>query len=204
MTLNNPSKVPETIAKANATKRANGFADTMRARLGGIPLSHDHRYKVAKTISSYFRENMSDREHMMSEALIPLDGKWVSQYHFDCAVLDFARPDIRCAFEPDVGGHKLERSLNRDAALVRQGWTIFRFRCDKAASPDYFLHAISIAAQIIPNLQGTREFPPARKYGVVIRCPENPAGLRVYHPDDAALKSLALRISDRLPPAKVG
>lgn len=194
MTEQNPASDPEVIARALATKAANGFGDKIRAIRGGIPLKVEQRQKVAKSISAFFRENPSQRENMMREALVANDDRWVCQYHFDCAVLDFARPDILVAFEPDVGSHKLQRAASRDAALVAKGWTIFRFRCDEAVGPEYFTHAIAIAAQVVPDLQIPHHRPArASKYRVVIRCPENPAGFEVRDTNDPILKTLALR-----------
>ncbi|WP_410172289.1 PDDEXK family nuclease [Delftia tsuruhatensis] len=110
------------------------------------------------------------------------------------------------AFEIDVGGHKLDRSKDRDLALVSAGWTILRFRADHARSAEYFTKAFRIAEKLVPGFQCPSEFPATTRsqYRVVIRCPEFPAGLSVNDPNDPAITELRTRREHGHPTTTVG
>lgn len=193
MTEQNPSHMPGVTERALETKVRTGFNEKIRNRMIGREISIETREKIAQSLAPILLENMRRREQMMRDALIAFDDRWICQYQFGAAVLDFAITDFRVAFEIDVGSHKLQRSLARDLRLVEQGWTILRFRVENAAHPHYFGHAFRIAEQLIPDFKCPDEYPlPRRKpYRVVIRCPEYPTGLSVNYPNDVILQRLA-------------
>jgi len=191
MTAHNPMQIPEIRDKAQRTRDQRGFRQRMRERMQGRPIPEETRQKIARTVAPQLLKRLSQREQVMQKALL-FDPRWIPQYQVDCAVLDFARPDLQIALEIDVGGHKLQRALERDLRLVRAGWMIFRCRADKGLTRSYYTRLLRIAEQVFPELQCPDKLPTASRhqYGVVIRCAQYPTGVRIYRPHDPLLREL--------------
>jgi len=203
MTQNNPSRMPGVIDRIVSSNIASGHYKRVADRLRNTRIPKPVREKIAKTVAPQLLERISHREQMMREALI-FDPRWIAQHRVNDVVLDFACPELMIAFEIDVGGHKLDRSLERDMRAVSYGWTIFRFRADLASDPSYFLKAMRIAEKAVPDFKCPDEPPTGRRcYGVVIRCAEHPTGLRVHNPNDPALVLLRSHIQNRAEAARM-
>ena len=205
MTLDNPTRRPGVTDKIVASNRAGGTYERIAASKRGTTLGQEQRQKIAQTLAPQFRQQLTKREEMVRQALI-FDPRWISQHQIGSYLLDFARPDIRCAIEVDTGGHKAERAAKRDAWIVGQGWTILRTRYDTAKSPAYFARLLRIAEKLIPDFQCPEETPATSShcYGVLIRCAEDPAGFEVNGPDDPLLALLAPNLRHRLVPTPMG
>lgn len=199
MKSNNPVYMDGVIERALATKEATGFSARAAEWMRGRTISDQSRQKLAKSMAPVLAKQISEREKIMQAALA-FDESWIFQHSTTYHILDFARADMKVAFEVDTGSSKLERSAKRDAALVGDGWTIFRIRYDSARDTAFFRRLFRVAEKCIPDFDCPDKAPALarNKYRVVIRCPENPSGFHANGPDDPALIELAARIRNRL------
>jgi very-short-patch-repair endonuclease len=207
MLRDNPSRMPGVAERATATNTTRGHYAKHAERMRGSTLCETTRDKIAhsaaRSAAAQLAERMTEREKVMAEAL-SFDPLWVPQHLLGRAVLDFARPDIKLCLELD-NGTKERETERRDALVVAQGWTVVRFNCAAGLHAGYYARAIRVAAKLVPGFECPDELPAdaGRRYRVLVRCPEAPAGLHVHGPDDPALARLAAARRDAPEPAAV-
>lgn len=186
------ARLPEVLAKHSGEnhwcwgkKRPDAAA---RMRANNPTLSAENRAKAMASRAPGFREKPTHGEAIVVDLLKKIGASFEFQHVVGPYAIDIAFPEHMIALEIDGKSHdrpeRIAHDIPRDRWLIDRGWKIFRVRQYTVENhPRWVLHML---VEHVPGLQLPGWFPaPRRKYRVLIRDAQTPAGRKVQLPNRA-------------------